>query len=127
MPTERIEIRRPLRRLIRLVRTDRAGLTQREAASTAGLSEIWWRHIEGGHTDIATADTLARMAYAIGVTPDQLRHIDEAHIADLVEERMQTFGRDVDDMESYLMKTPDLSDEQRAALVTMARALRGGK
>lgn len=123
MPMERIEITRRLRQLIRMQRTDRAQLTQAQAAEQAGLSLVWWRHIESGHTDYATAETLARMSRAVGVTPEQLRKVDQDHVADLVEDRDEMLGPD-DDMESHLMKTPGLTEAQRVALVTMANVLR---
>lgn len=109
-------------------------MTQREAADAAGnMSEVWWRTIESGRADYATSDALARMAYAVGITPDQLRSIRQDDIADLVEERQKLLkpyppahARPATvSMETYLMDTPDLTDEQRAALVVMARALRG--
>jgi transcriptional regulator with XRE-family HTH domain len=123
---ERVEITRKLRQLIRVKRTDQAHITQRGAALAAGLSEIWWRQIESGHTDYATADTLARMCYVVGVTPDQLRDIGHGHVAELVELRLGVLGPDRpgDDMEAHLMRTPGLTDEQRVALVTMAQVFR---
>jgi transcriptional regulator with XRE-family HTH domain len=128
MPLERVEITRKLRQLIRLMRTDQAHLTQRGAALAAGLSEIWWRQIESGHTDYATADTIARMCYAVGVTPDQLREIGQGHVAELVELRLGVLGSDRPaDMEAHLMQTPGLTDQQRMALVTMAQAIRNAR
>jgi transcriptional regulator with XRE-family HTH domain len=123
MPMERVEVTRPLRRLIRTMRTDRARLTQRAAAESVGMSEVWWRQIEGGHSDYATADTLAKMCHAVGVSGDQLRSIGLGQVAELVDDRQSMLGP-ADDMESYLMKTPGLTEPQRVALVTMAKVLR---
>ena len=131
MPMERVTIRRELRQLIRITRTDRAGISQREAAEQAGnMSVVWWKQIEGGRTEIATAGTLAKMCYAIGVTPMQLRSIDEGHIAELVEARQRLL--EVDEtpepglgLESHLMATPGLTDEQRVLLVGIARQMVG--
>lgn len=59
----------------------RSGLSARKAATIAGISEGRWRQIVNGYqvpsagTHIkvtAPADTLARMASTVGVTPDQL-------------------------------------------------------
>jgi len=132
MPMERVTIRRELRLLIRITRTDRAGISQREAAAQAGnMSLVWWKQIEGGRTEVATAGTLAKMCYAIGVTPTQLRSIGEDHIAELVEARQRLL--EVDEtpepdlgLESHLMATPGLTDEQRALLVGIARQMIGG-
>ena len=104
-------------------------MTQRAAANSAGgLSEIWWRQIEAGRTPYATADTLARICYAVGVTPAQLRNIGEEHIAELVERRMSLLEPEIDDvadaMDAYLSNTPGLTDDQRAAIVAVARAFR---
>jgi transcriptional regulator with XRE-family HTH domain len=59
-----------------------AGLSAREAARRAGLSEGRWRQITGGYQVVSPgvyaqvrgpAATLARMAAVAGVTPAQLR------------------------------------------------------
>jgi transcriptional regulator with XRE-family HTH domain len=102
-------------------------MSQRVAASSAGgLSEVWWRQIEAGRTPYATADTLARICYAVGVTPTQLRNIEEEHVAELVEQRISLLEPEIDDVEetmvAYLSGTPGLTDDQRAAIVTVARA-----
>ena len=58
------------------------GISAREAARRAGLSEGRWRQITGGYQVVSPgvyaqvrgpAATLARMAGAVGVTPAQLR------------------------------------------------------
>jgi hypothetical protein len=132
---QRVTITPELRLLIRITRTDRAGMSQRAAASAAGgLSEVWWRQIEAGRTPYATADTLARICYAVGVTPAQLRNIGQDHLAELVEQRLDllepwtgaaedtTEAEDV--TEAYLSNTPGLTDDQRAAIVAVAREFR---
>lgn len=129
VPMQRVNITPALRQLIRITRTDRAGMSQRAAASAAGgLSEVWWRQIEAGRTPYATADTLARICYAIAVTPAQLRNIGQEHVANLVEQRMSLLEPEadhVDDtMEAYLFGTPGLTDDQRTAIVAVARAFR---
>jgi hypothetical protein len=59
----------------------RSGRSARGAAATAGISDTRWRHIVSGYQPAgagnyipvsAPAETLARMAQAVGVTPDQL-------------------------------------------------------
>jgi transcriptional regulator with XRE-family HTH domain len=129
MPMQRVTISPELRQLIRITRTDRAGMSQRAAASAAGgLSEVWWRQIEAGRTPYATADTLARICYAVGVTPAQLRNIGQEHVAELVEQRLSLLEPETDDvgetMEAYLTNTPGLTDEQCAAIVAVAREFR---
>lgn len=126
MPMQRVTITRQLRRLIRLTRKDRARLTQREASDRAGLSEVWWRQIENGHTEYATADTLAAMCDVLDIAPDQLRRLGEDHLAELVEERHELLEPEgaADAMEAHIMTTPGLTESQRKTLAAMARALR---
>lgn len=54
----------------------RSSLSQREAARRAGISEAWWRRVIAGHSQgvPANADpvTIAKMAFVVGVTPEQL-------------------------------------------------------
>lgn len=113
-----------LRDLIRITRTDVAKLSRREAAELIGGSEIWWKQIENGSASSVTAGMLARMCYALKITPAQLRSIDQGHVADLVQSRRDLLevprGKD---MVSHLMATPGLTTAQRAALVAMAQAL----
>ena len=55
-------------------------MSVRRAASLAGISEGWWRHVEGGgfsrhgHWESlsASAQTLAAMARTVGVSADEL-------------------------------------------------------
>ena len=127
MPNTRVLLSDDLRDLIRLTRTDVARTTQRGAALLANISDAWWRQIETGVKDYATADTLARMSYAIGVTPDQLRNIGQTRVAELVERRLELLEPEPEpegsDMDEYLMATPDLDDAQRRILVSLAHAL----
>lgn len=129
MPMERTRITRDLRQLLRFTRESPPKLTQKAAAEMAGMSEVYWRQIEGGHAEYATEDMLARMAYAIGVLPDQMRRIGQHRVAALVEDMGRLLvpaqATPEEDMEAYLLATPGLTDEQRKALVVMARALRG--
>lgn len=71
----------------------RARLSGREAARRAGISEGRWRQIVNGYMVVtkgvyspvvgAPADTVARMAHSVDVTPEQL---EEAGRADAAEE-----------------------------------------
>lgn len=115
--------------LLRLTRTT-AGLNQRQAGLAAGgMSEVWWRTIETGRAGTVPADTIARMAYAIDISPDQLRNIGEDHVASLVERRRALLEPEIaspadDDAEHHLWETPGLTPETRAALITYLRTLR---
>ena len=119
---------RDLRDLIRIQRKEVAGLTQKGAALAAGdMSEVWWRQIESGQVDSALADTVARMAYAIDISPDQLRNIGQHQVADLVERRHLLLHpatpQATAEMEEHLLATPGLSEGQRILLIELARGL----
>jgi hypothetical protein len=73
----------------------RARLSGREAARRSELSETRWRQIVNGYQDVgrgiraevtAPDETLARMAHAVGVTPDELREAGRSDAADLLVE-----------------------------------------
>jgi transcriptional regulator with XRE-family HTH domain len=114
--------------LLKLVRTDVAKLSQRQAALAAGgMSESWWRQIETGQADTVPADTVAKMAYAIDVSPEQLRSIGEGHVADLVERRRSLLAPEPpasDEGENHLLHTPGATATERAALVAFFRSMR---
>lgn len=65
-------------------------MTQREAARLAGISDARWRQLVTGYQSVgqghyapltARAETLARMAAAVGVTPEQLAAVDREDAA----------------------------------------------
>ena len=66
---------------------DASGLSQREAARRAGISEGWWRQIvagiqpRSGKPARGSDRTLARMARAVAVTPEQLEAAGRAGAA----------------------------------------------
>jgi transcriptional regulator with XRE-family HTH domain len=69
------------------------GLSQRNAAKMAGISDGRWRQIvNGGYyaaadnwvSTVGPDDTLARMARSVGVTADQLRAAGRGDAADLL-------------------------------------------
>lgn len=72
----------------------RAGLSAREAARRAGLSEGRWRQITSGYQVVSPgvyaqvrgpAATLARMAAVAGVTPAELRAADRDDAAQVLQ------------------------------------------
>lgn len=71
----------------------RAGLSVRKAASAAGISEGRWRQIVNGYQAAGQGqtvivegpdDTVARMAEAVGVSPDQLRSAGRDRAAEVL-------------------------------------------
>lgn len=75
-------------------KTRRPPLSIRQAAPLAGISEGRWRQIEAGYQTVsagvrtpvvAVADTLARMAEAVGLSPDDLRAVGREDAADKLE------------------------------------------
>ena len=130
MPTTPTPLTQDLRDLLRITRTQVAGLSQRQAALAAGgMSEVWWRTIESGRVKTVPADTVARMAYALDITPEQLHNIGEDHVADLVERRRALLSPESpappdDPAEQHLWETPGVSDDERLALIAYLRTLR---
>jgi transcriptional regulator with XRE-family HTH domain len=105
----------------------RARLSGREAARRAGISEGRWRQIVNGYMVVtkgvyspvvgAPADTVARMAQSVDVTPEQL---EEAGRADAAEElkKLNAGARAVAD------HVPDDLDRRIARLKADPRKLR---
>lgn len=68
----------------------RRRITARAAAHQAGIGEARWYQIMRGNQTVGGArvpvvappDTLARMAHAVGVTPEQLEEVDRADAAE---------------------------------------------
>lgn len=78
----------------------RSGLSAREAAGAAGISEGRWRHIVKGYQAVtadnripahAPADTLARMAEVVGVSASELEAVGRK---DAAESMVVLFGSD---------------------------------
>lgn len=116
----------------------------RQAAIAAGISESRWRLLERGYRDTSIGPapesapdfTLARMAWAVGVNPDELREArrpgaaaslevyaaEQEAIADADEAAAEAAARAAADLRG-------LTARQRAALAAMIaadlRALRG--
>lgn len=86
------ELQKPWGRIIDDARK-RAGLSVRKAASVAGISEGRWRQIVNGYQAAGQGqtvivegpdDTVARMAEAVGVSPDQLRAVGRGRAAEVL-------------------------------------------
>lgn len=77
----------PEAKLIRDHREKRE-LSRREAARRAGISEGSWRRSEGDRDVVRTAETIARMAMAVGVTPAELVAAGRADAAGLLHLRL---------------------------------------
>ncbi|MEU7092935.1 helix-turn-helix domain-containing protein [Kitasatospora aureofaciens] len=83
----------------------RSRISQRAAADQAGISEARWRQITSGYQSVsgtpvpirAPADTLARMAQAVGITATELT---EAGRADAAEKLGETAPRSAVDFSS---------------------------
>jgi transcriptional regulator with XRE-family HTH domain len=75
-------------------RRTRPGISVRQAARLAGISEARWRQLEAGGRDMrgmwideeAPDRTLSRMAHAVGVTPRELRDAGRKEAAAMLEE-----------------------------------------
>lgn len=81
---------RPEGRLIGTMQK-RSGLSQRQAAARAAMSEGHWRAIVSGYRTVnagvytpvrGPAETVARMAHVVGVTPEQLIEVGRQDAAE---------------------------------------------
>lgn len=121
----------PEGRLIALA-LKRTRLSGRKAAERAGLSEGHWRAIMNGSRSISTgvwvpvhgpAETLARMAQVVGVTPEQL---DEAGRGDAAAElRELTAAQPDTEVEADPIKRAQELMRESARLMEEARRILG--
>ncbi len=102
------------------------GMSAREAARRAGLSEGRWRQVTGGYQVVSPgvyaqvrgpAATLARMAAVAGVTPDQLRSAGRSDAADILARQQQERPADDDMLERIRAMN---TDQARELLATIA-------
>lgn len=110
-------------------RRERLGMSKRTAAAFADLSEARWRQLESGSREIrgvpvteeAPDPTLARMALAVRLEPDDIRPYSE-HAAEiltgLIEQRDANGRQDADDAARMVdaLGGRALTGRQRAAL-----------
>ncbi len=83
----------------------RAGLSAREAARRAGISEGRWRQITGGYQVVSPgvyaqvrgpAATVAKMAAVVGVTPEELRTAGRADAGqELARQQQRSHGEEM--------------------------------
>jgi transcriptional regulator with XRE-family HTH domain len=110
-------------------RRKRMHLSYDRAATRAGISGTRWRQLEDGHRAIrgvgyipeeAPPATLARMAYVVGVTPDELISDGQpaagAELADLIELRSREDGETQAEAARAVSTLPWLNAEQREHL-----------
>lgn len=119
-------------------RRERLGMSKRTAAAFADLSEARWRQLESGHrvfrgvpvTEEAPDSTLARMALAVRLEPDDIKPFSERAaeiLAGLIEEREANGHRDAVDAAKMVdaLGGRALTGRQRAALESeVAESLR---
>lgn len=107
----------------------RAGLSAREAARRARLSEGRWRQITAGYQVVrpgvyasvrGPADTLARMAAVAGVTEAELREAGRDDAADLLA-RQQKSGPALDELLALIWAMD--ADEARSLLAMIVAQL----
>jgi transcriptional regulator with XRE-family HTH domain len=128
--------------LIEAARED-AGLSRREAARRAGISDSWWRYVAAGWQNgplAGTPDTVAAMARAVGVTPDDLENEGERPdaarvlrgmlLADAPPQPPARWDEEpqgdaawalfpADRTKRWLWRTPNLSEDERAELIAL--------
>ena len=92
-----------------------------KAARRIGMSASRWSQIEkGAH---APPDTLAMMARALTITPDELRHVGRDDAADALEALTEQTGwQDADDPIIRMIRDSNyLDDDDRHRLIEMRR------
>lgn len=115
----------------------RSRRSARSAARDAGISDTRWRHIVSGYQPAgsgnfipvsAPAETLARMAQAVGVTPDQLADVGRGDAAG------ELLRRRRDEPESVPVGTgidpvdlASLSPDEIEAVKAVIRAMRSAR
>jgi transcriptional regulator with XRE-family HTH domain len=131
---------------MQLIEQRRGRLSIRKAATAAGISEARWRQLESGARstplgyapESAPPDTLARMAHAVGVTPDELREAGHPEAAAILAAHAAEQAAEAEADEAAAdagaraaAQARGLTARQRAALAAMItddlRALRGGE
>lgn len=120
----------PEGQLIKRVRQSlRPRLPVAEAAKRAGLSAETWGNVERGYRTpkagvvvpvVPTSETLARMAYEVGLRPDDLARLTSDISAEAAEILREMQGPDLEAMEvkvdrgrMLIAVEPDLDDEDR--------------
>ena len=106
--------------LIRAARL-RRGLSIREAARRAGISEGSWRRTESPGRKTRTPDTVARMASVVGVTADQLAGVRRPDAAETLARLGEPRTATPEEMERAVRDTEAALEEALARL----RRLRG--
>jgi transcriptional regulator with XRE-family HTH domain len=116
-----IEVNATLRLMLQVNRRN-TGLTQEEAARLTGISTSWWKKLESGRRTTADEETLAQMLHTVGVQPTGTLPLP---LHEGVAKRLLILSVNPhEDTETYLMKTPHTSYDEKAALVVYLRSLR---
>jgi len=128
----------PEGRLIRLARRAR-GLSAEEAArrTKIKLGKSRWYHIEAGYESkdkpvIAPPETLAHMAYVVGVTPEQLAGVGRQDAAEVLREIIRQESQEPPRVErrysdpglQAIWEIQELTEQERTAAITLIQALR---
>ena len=109
-------------------------VSQREAAVRAGISATRWRQLETGvirvrgqdHPETAPAETLARMAFAVGVTPAELAECRPgdsrvAEAAGILGQLRSGGGSARQVMIDGVLRSPGLTEHQKRYIADLIR------
>lgn len=113
-----------------------AGLSRREAARRAGISDAWWRYVTRGWQNgpiTGPADTVAVMARVVGLTPERLE--SEGERPDAAGKLREMIAReeadraadpyaDEDEALQEILRDERLPEDVRRGLVALAKAMR---
>lgn len=118
------------------------GISGRQAAAEAGISDARWRQIVNGYqsagggqtiTVVGPDETIARMARVVGVTPEQLRAAGRPEAADLLltlsgmqaEHEWRSVGTALDRLISIREELDGIIEELSSAPATPGRGTVG--
>lgn len=111
----------------------RSGLSQRQAAAKAGISENRWRAIMHGYQSVSAgvnapvrgpAETVARMAKAVDVDPEQLEEVDRLDAADELRELLAIEPEETSETDPVKRAREKMREAQR--LMQEAQQILGG-
>lgn len=113
-----------------------SGRSVRSLAANARISDTRWRHIvkgwqpvpKGGRVEVrAPAETLARMAGALGLTPEDLRNVGRVDAANAMDHEVKVPPRPFDEInvdEIDLIYRSDMSDKAKLEAIRKVLELR---
>lgn len=119
----------PYGELLENART-RARLSRREAARRSGISDNWWRAVVSGSQNNGapahgSPETVAAMARAVGVNPDQLEQAGNPDAAEVLREIESSEPPSRENRMRLVPDSQDDDDEMTAMVAVVTRTIMG--